>query len=138
MYKKTKKNTMVQLFIFLYINQSISITMSDRTNIRWVSRQDHTSHCHFCSMIDEFPVWNSELIQPWWWVRQFLLSMKRFHFPSREIETLMIASFLCVRKGRECCLSGQLYIYRLSKLIRKYISKYLSFVKIIVCYVLDT
>ena len=27
-------------------------------------RQDHTSQDHFCSVIDEFPVWNSEPNQP--------------------------------------------------------------------------
>ena len=27
-------------------------------------RQDHTSQDHFCSVIDEFPVWNSEPDQP--------------------------------------------------------------------------
>ena len=32
---------------------------SDATN-----RQDHTSQDHFCSVIDEFPVWNSEPDQP--------------------------------------------------------------------------
>ena len=26
----------------------------------WMLRQDHTSQDHFCSVIDEFPVWNSE------------------------------------------------------------------------------
>ena len=27
-------------------------------------QQDHTSQDHFCSVIDEFPVWNSEPDQP--------------------------------------------------------------------------
>lgn len=30
-------------------------------------RQDHTSQDHFCSVIDEFPVWNSESIKPRGW-----------------------------------------------------------------------
>ena len=91
--------------------QSIFVTMSYTGKIRLVSRQDHTSHCHFCSMIDEFPVWNSELIKPWWWVRRFLLSVKRCHSSQGQIDTLMIASFLKVSLWRKCCLSGQIYIY---------------------------
>ena len=29
-----------------------------------IYQQDHTSQDHFCSVIDEFPVWNSEPDQP--------------------------------------------------------------------------
>ena len=29
--------------------------------------QDHTSQDHFCSMINEFPVWNSKSFKPRWW-----------------------------------------------------------------------
>ena len=123
---------MVNWTVFLPF-QGIFITNLDKSQLRWVSNQDHTSHCHFCSMIDEFPVWNSELIKPWWWVRQFLLSVKRFHFPFEEIETLMIASLLYVSLGRECCLSGQIHILRLSKLIHQSISLLLPIVIILYC-----
>ena len=30
-------------------------------------RQDHTSQDHFCSVINEFPVWNSKSFKPRWW-----------------------------------------------------------------------
>ena len=29
--------------------------------------QDHTSQDHFCSVINEFPVWNSKSFKPRWW-----------------------------------------------------------------------
>ena len=29
--------------------------------------QDHTSQDHFCSVINEFPVWNSKSVTPRWW-----------------------------------------------------------------------
>ena len=31
------------------------------------SNQDHTSQDHFCSVINEFPVWNSKSFKPRWW-----------------------------------------------------------------------
>ena len=107
---KTILGPMINWTVVFLPFQGIFITNFDKSKFRWVSIQDHTSHCHFCSMIDEFPVWNSELIKPWWWVWQFLLSVKRFYSPLGETETLMIASFLYVSLGRECCLSGQMYV----------------------------
>ena len=32
-----------------------------------VVSQDHTSQDHFCSVINEFPVWNSKSVTPRWW-----------------------------------------------------------------------
>ena len=32
-----------------------------------VVSQDHTSQDHFCSVINEFPVWNSKSFKPRWW-----------------------------------------------------------------------
>ena len=32
-----------------------------------VAIQDHTSQDHFCSVINEFPVWNSKSVTPRWW-----------------------------------------------------------------------
>ena len=37
-----------------------AVSYSDQATLQ----QDHTSQDHFCSVIDEFPVWNSEPDQP--------------------------------------------------------------------------
>ena len=47
--------------------------------------QDHTSQDHFCSVIDEFPVWNSDPINPRWWVEQSSLSVKRWQGSLRDL-----------------------------------------------------
>ena len=36
-------------------------------SIQSVPTQDHTSQDHFCSVINEFPVWNSKSVTPQWW-----------------------------------------------------------------------
>ena len=59
---------------------------------RLVSKhQDHTSQDHFCSVMEEFPVWNSEPINPRWWVEQLPLSVKRWQSSPQSSATLMIA-----------------------------------------------
>ena len=78
-------------------------------DLSWV-HQDHSSQDHFCSLIDGFPVWNSEPDQP--------TMMRRASRPEREKvfmsslvlvqNTLMIARFLSSTGsgGRSCRLSG--------------------------------
>ena len=70
----------------LFENRQAGIFFHTRT------RQDHTSQDHFCSVISEFPVWNSKSFKPRWW--------DKVSHPEREAVqkiqffwTLMIACF---------------------------------------------
>ena len=53
-----------------------SIFHCNRASLTTTEEQDHTSQDHFCSVIDEFPVWNSEPDQT--------MMMRWATFPERE------------------------------------------------------
>ena len=72
-------------------------------------RQDHTSQDHFCSVIDEFPVWNSEPINPRWWVEQVPLSVKRWQ-SSPEIRHIDDRSLSFTGEWRRDLSSEWLYL----------------------------
>ena len=91
------------------LNISNNYSISNEFSQSFVSEQhyDHTLQDHFCSVIDEFPVWNSEPDQP--------TMMSWAAGPEREKElesfrdnsSLMIAYPPLLEDGRTCCcLSG--------------------------------
>ena len=68
-------------------------------------RQNHTSQDHFCSLIDEFPVWNSEPVHPRWWVEQQFLSVKKGPTSKWGSAALMIAHSPINGEWKELVLS---------------------------------
>ena len=48
------------------VKAELHISLEKIQKILW-NHQDHTSQDHFCSVINEFPVWNSKSFKPRWW-----------------------------------------------------------------------
>ena len=71
------------------------------------TRQDQTSQDHFCSVIDEFPVWNSEPDQPTRMSWAASSEREKELKSTSDLISLMIAHLSYKRGGRTCCcLSG--------------------------------
>ena len=58
-----KRNNIVLTTTILF-SKSFCFSVWYSTYDLYIVDQDHTSQDHFCSVIDEFPVWNSEPDQP--------------------------------------------------------------------------
>ena len=52
---------------WLKLNQKCQAGFRPLCNKILAMVQDHTSQDHFCSVINEFPVWNSKSFKPRWW-----------------------------------------------------------------------
>ena len=85
----------------MYIGHAVSY--SDQATLQ----QDHTSQDHFCSVIDEFPVWNSEPDQPT--MMSWAAGPEREEVPelSRDPAHWWSLIFLSQEDGGTwCCMSG--------------------------------
>ena len=80
-----------------------------------ITYQDHTSQDHFCSVIDEFPVWNSEPDQPTMMSRAAgpeCEEVLELSLEVRHIDDRSSLIFLSQEDGGTwCCLSG-LFLFR--------------------------
>ena len=86
-----------EIIHFDLVIQSTLLSMSDTAKMSCFLNQDHTSHCHFCSMIDEFPVlirnWinhDDEFGNPFWAWKGFIQSMVVYNIDDCELTTCQL------------------------------------------------